>query len=919
MLGLALLFLGMGVPWPGVAHADGVGGWAGTGSMAAARVFHSATLLPDGKVLVAGGGFGSTVTASAELYDPRAGTWSPTGGMRTTRSFHTATLLQNGTVLVAGGEDSSGAALASAEVYTPATGAWAPTGSMHRAHGAFHTATLLPDGKVLVAGGDDGATRAAADTELYDPGTGTWMPTGSMSTPRKEHTATLLPDGRVLVAGGTPDDATFLASAEIYDPRAGTWSPTASMGAIRRNHTATLLPDGRVLVAGGDNGEDAETGAEVYDPRVGTWSPTASMGIARSGHTATSLRDGRVLVVGGGTIGAEVYDPRVGTWSPTASMGAIRRNHTATLLPDGRVLVAGGVDIGTTLSSAEVYIPDAPRPSGIGTWSPTASMSAGRSDHTATLLPGGKVLVAGGEPTAPGSAYHVLASADLYDPQAGTWSATGSMHVGRSNHTATLLPDGKVLVAGGYGQQGGGSATSSAEVYDPGTGTWAPTGDMSIDRAHHTATLLPDGRVLVAGGDGYHGITTAAELYDPDTRTWVPTGRMSVARTGQTATLLPDGRVLVAGGRAGSPTGSAEVYDPGTGTWAPTGSMHEGRAYHTATLLPDGRVLVAGGFNDTPLASAEVYDPGTGTWAPTGNMAAPRSNHTATLLPDGQVLVASGSTDASAEVYDPGTGTWAPTGNMAAPRSNHTATLLPDGQVLAVGGGTASAELYRSPGPERAADWFGRRVLGGWGSADAGGPYALYTGNGSPADFAVGSGTGAMRLATNGANRAALLPAVSARDVDERARVSFDKAPTGSGDYAYLLARRSLDGSEYRGKLHILPSGMVGVQATRVTAGVEYNVGAEATVAVLTVAPGTYVWVRLRVAGASPTTLQVKAWADGQAEPATWQYSATDSEPRLAGPGAVGLRAYLAGGATNAPVQACFDDWLVATTMSGSG
>jgi WD40 repeat protein len=201
-----------------------------------------------------------------------------------------------------------------------------------------------------------------------------------------------------------------------------------------------------------------------------------------------------------------------------------------------------------------------------------------------------------------------------------SWTATGPMLEVRQGGTATLLLDGKVLVAGGLGKQNapGGwmSPLATAELYDPGTRTWTATGSMTTPRQSSTATLLPDGRVLVAGGDNANG--TSAELYDPGSGLWTATGDMITPRWGYTATLLPDGKVLVTGGANGSGSlASAELYDPGSGSWTATGSMTTPRAGHTATLLPDGRVLVAGGNSGTGT-SAELYDPGTGPGRPPG-------------------------------------------------------------------------------------------------------------------------------------------------------------------------------------------------------------------------------------------------------------------------------------------------------------
>ena len=360
---------------------------------------------------------------------------------------------------------------------------------------------------------------------------------------------------------------------------------------------------------------------------------------------------------------------------------------------------------------------------GVGGFTPTGSLITARASHTATLLPNGQVLVAGGDDTFSGGS---LSSAELYDPDAGVWSATGDLGIpdnARDSHTATLLPNGQVLVAGGYDYNG---PLASAELYDPATGYWTSTGSLGFARYSHTATLLTNGKVLVAGGIGDNGILDSAELYDPATGFWTRTGSLGDARESDTATLLPNGQVLVAGGDDdnGDTFASAELYNPATGVWSPTGSLGFARSSHTATLLANGKVLVAGGYygpwDSAVSASAELYDPATGAWAPTGSLAFARVGHAATLLPDGRVLVTGGdnsSTElASAELYDPATGAWSPTGSMETAREGHTATLLPNGMVLVAGGDySGSAELY-GPGISVLNPTFNNLIILGDGS-----------------------------------------------------------------------------------------------------------------------------------------------------------------------------------------------------------
>src|SRR3989304_3352953 len=235
-------------------------------------------------------------------------------------------------------------------------------------------------------------------------------------------------------------------------------------------------------------------------------------------------------------------------------------------------------------------------------------MATARHEATANLLSNGKVLIAGGYNNS-----DTLSTAELYDPATGSFTPTGSMVTGRVWHTATLMPNGKVLIAGGRNQIS--VPLSSAEVYDPGPGgmgIFTPTsGFMGIARLGHTATLLPNGKVLIAGGRNDASAHSSAELYDPATGFFTPTiQRMRTPRHDHTPTLLPNGRVLIAGGWDSSGSvyasySSTEIYDPVTGFFAVSGSMDIARYVHRATLLSNGKVLITGGYNltDGGLAS----------------------------------------------------------------------------------------------------------------------------------------------------------------------------------------------------------------------------------------------------------------------------------------------------------------------------
>jgi hypothetical protein len=355
-----------------------------------------------------------------------------------------------------------------------------------------------------------------------------------------------------------------------------------------------------------------------------------------------------------------------GSIQMTGTLETARYAHQATRLADGRVLVTGGLSTGDTsgaLASAELYDPTT------GRFTNTAGMATKRAAHTAILLTNGKVLITGGSH---GERWQSgFASAELYDPATDQFTLTGSMKTARSGHQATLLNDGRVLITGGLGTDAERPWLASAELYDPATGAFTPAGNMSRARADHTATLLTNGQVLIAGGfalqEPQERITSSAELYDPVTGIFTPTGFMIAERFKHSAVLLADGRVLIAGGVESRYPGpqrhytSAELYDPATGRFTTTGDMIMGRfkIREAAVLLKNGKALIAGGS-----WGLEIYDPRTQRFSLlVSRLSVTRFYSTATLLDNGDVVIIGGysslgannqlMSNASAWIYHP--------------------------------------------------------------------------------------------------------------------------------------------------------------------------------------------------------------------------------------------------------------------------
>ena len=705
-----------------------------TGHMHFGRVDHSATVLADGRVLVAGGCSNGAALAATEIYDPAQGTWTPAAALHEARFGHSATALTDGTVLVVGGQGSDKSALDSAEIFEPA--AISPGRTVT-------DATVKPGIRTVTS-----PSAAFSSADIGRVVTGDGITDGTMVAAVVNATTITLSDADTVERLGA---ATITLGSLL-----GRWTETALPGRARSGHTATRLDGtachpatgmapawcGRVLVAGGASSSwQGSASYEIYDPATGWRQPSDTMTAPRYGHSATLLPDGTVLVAGGccsttappGVLAsAEIYDPAagngVGAWKATAPMADARQDHSATLSDDGTVMVVGGsTDIGggmgAGLSSTEIYQHGASPPS----WAARGDLIQPRRTHAVVALSGGQVLVVGGTGIRDQDYKLALASVEAFD-----FGATQPAPVltGLDPVVAPAAGGTEVTItgAGFYSDAAAGTVVHFGDV--SAQPTWLGDDKIVVKAPGHPPGTV---NVTVTRPGAVDSAPTPAGRFTYTASSWAPTGPLDgcqptdpscTARTRHSATLLAGpacqpaamaaravpwcGKVLVAGGSSiHGATRTAELYDPGSGTWEPTGPMSHARMDHSATLLPDGRVLVAGGYILDSLSithalrSAELYDPARGSWETVGDLHDARLDHSATLLGDGTVLVAGGAVDADAyrpvagaEIYHPTAKAWTPTARLdgCAPdpacvaRAGHSATLLPTGIVLVVGG-----------------------------------------------------------------------------------------------------------------------------------------------------------------------------------------------------------------------------------------
>lgn len=609
--------------------------WKHAPSMSRARNNAAASLLADGRVLVTGGydrkvvqlpnpdqrpfcclRIDLTALATSEIFDAKRDTWSLAGSLGHARYGHQAVTLKGGLVLVLGGQDQPGnppAYLAAAELFDPATGAWANAGGIGAPRTNF-TLTALRDGRALLAGGlaADGVT-VLRSTLLYDPIKNTWSQGPDMKDARTRHGAALLKDGRVLVTGGL-DPLGRLATSEILDAAGAEWIPTGALRTARSDVVAITLHDGRVLVAGGRGSKTGLSDSEIFDanatgaspvPRTvvgpGTWVIKPTPPVPSYAQDVRLLKDGRVLVLssnGYPDYAAQLYDPRSSTWTTSFKRASNQQFIAGTVMADDRVLLVTLDSEGIKAGGAEVIDPLTGATRAVAS---PGTLGSARLD----LLPDGRVWLTGG----PAGDKRTL----FYDASADRWSpgpdVPNDLYVG----TVTWIPGGRVLVGG----------ILRAVIFDPRSGEWSGAGAFPDRWSNYSATKLPNGDVLFAGGTEEQTQTDGRLLPVGTTRVMVwnhVTGLlerardMTAPRPFHSTVVLKDGRVLFAGGVASAdgesdPVSTAELYDPVKDRWSSVESMPEGRAQMTGVLLADGTVLEVGGWGLFNPAKPMAYVP----------------------------------------------------------------------------------------------------------------------------------------------------------------------------------------------------------------------------------------------------------------------------------------------------------------------
>lgn len=622
--------------------------WASTGNMSATRRGCSATLLPNGKVFVAGGyghdnhsmeGYSNT---STEIYNPDSNTWAPAEEMECERVGHKAILMPDGMVYLIGGLSHSMNCLFNAiEIYDYTNNTYIPAPTVITDKTTKRRINFYGDDRLIwdfdsysiIQLKDNRALILGDEIQIYNPEYDNNTKLSNMLDFTVKYKDALLKDGRVLLAGkkyGSDDTVeTF-----ILDPDTLKWTSQGGISGIEDDFSLTTLPNGKVLIVGGSYEKGV---ACVFEPNEASIAEVAghvklagSMTDGRAYHSLTLLNDGKVLAVGGVTWGerymAEVYDPETNTWTTADGTGLRKERPKSILLKNGKVLIlAGYADYNQTPDkTADLYDPI------INTLSSAGEMSTARINCSITLLLNGKVLVTGGYNGYDKDSIQ-LNSAEIYNPATNSWASAGNMNAARSNHTAILLPNGKVLVSGG---------TYSSELYDPESNTWTLMDNASTCVGN--GILLQNGKVLIFTG-------TQSQLYDPISNKCTTPVKRNENGGSNFIVMLKDGRVLA----IGDCSTSTEIYDPVSNTWKETGNViteritdrEYGMQFDYAIPLQDGGVLLTRGYNAfSMMPILQRYDPITDKWSPAGYIPLSTGYYhiAATLLQNGKVLITGG-------------------------------------------------------------------------------------------------------------------------------------------------------------------------------------------------------------------------------------------------------------------------------------
>jgi len=778
-------------------------------AMTSPRIFHDSLLLNGGQVLLSGGetdsGGTSNALNAAELYNPTTQTFTATtGNMTSVREHQTATLLNDGTVLEDGGTDGTNA-FNTAEIYTISK----LTGLASIAISPTAPSVPLGSQQLLVATGtfNDGSTQVLSSVLWSSSSTGVATVSGDASDSGNvatiaQGTATItataaglsgstiitVPAPTLVSISISPQSAAMpLGTTQQFDAvgtysdgssqdltSTATWTSSSSSATVSSGGLVIAAALGTSAIQASSGSQSSSTTVTVGSPAlvslsvtptagtlavgqsqqyqaIGTYTDGSSQNLTSSvswyavPQTSASVNSGGLVTATGqgnvnitaayGTysgvstlmvgpaglisiavspstasipVGSNQQFVAVGsysdgstqditssaTWTATGTASSVSATGLATVLAGGSTTITASS--GSLTGSAVLTVQTA-----------TVALNTSRYEHSATLLNNGSVLIAGGVSCPSAGSCTYLNSAEVYNPSSGTIANTGNMAASRMA-PAVPLGNGKVLVAGGYSCDANQNCTSlnSAEIYDPGAGTFSSAGNMTVDRYGHTMTLLSTGKVLIAGGQTCSSATSCtalstAELYDPIAGTFTATGNLNAARFNAAAVALSSGQVLIAGGFDGTNfPAAAELYDPVAAAFSVTGSLNTPRANSTATLLNNGQVMIGGGSTCSspgcPTAVTELYNGGSFYYPtyPTGNLNVSRFDQTATLLTNGQVLFAGGYdscaasciSDGTTEIFDPVAFAFTSSQALSTGRSGHTATLLSDGGVLVVGG-----------------------------------------------------------------------------------------------------------------------------------------------------------------------------------------------------------------------------------------